>query len=398
MSQPSAIAVSRAGLYVHLPFCRTLCPYCDFAVVRDRGEHAAYVDALVSAIASDRIAPPCDTLYVGGGTPSRLDDATLATVAEAAQQLRAGSVWREATLEVNPEDVCEARLAAWWAAGFDRLSIGVQRLDTAGLKRLGRARSAAAIARLPRLLQHWCSLGGRVSVDLIYGLADDTPQAIGAQVEALLSWPISHLSAYHLTIEPGTPFARGVETGAVRVCDADKAAALYAAILAVMDAAGWDAYEVSNFAAPGARAVHNWGYWAGDAYVGHGLGAVSAWPTSAGWQRTVRHRDYGRYLVAPAAVAAHETLDPAMLRSERLLLGLRSDVGVPAAWVEHWPAGVAVLERLKARGDAVISGGRFKLRAAARLLADELAARWAAGWVGDDGARTIELSDSGMLQ
>ena len=379
------------GVYLHVPFCRTVCPYCDFAVVADRraAAHDEWLNAVRASMAAESAPLAAATVYLGGGTPARLGDQHIADLLASVRDRFRGA-WREVTIEANPEDLSAERLAHWRAAGIDRLSVGVQRLAPARLKMLGRARSAPHLARLPELLAEWRSAGGQSSIDLMYGLPDEDPAAFRRELAAVLDWPVDHLSAYALTVEPRTPWARATARGRLLPADEDTTAACHAELIDEVARRGWDAYEVSNVAAPGARAVHNSAYWQGRPWLGFGPDAASSLPTPAGTLRFRRVRDWADWLAAPAARCEVEVVDAAAAVAERLALGLRSFVGVPAAWLAPWQAAEpALVGRLLAAGDlgAGEDPGTLALRPSARLLADELALHWwtaldAAGFAG----------------
>lgn len=368
------------GIYVHVPFCRTICPYCDFAVIvdRDRGARVAWREAIAASIGGEAGILRARTVYLGGGTPARLSDEELAGTLEDIRDAFGGD-WREATLEANPEDINAGRLKVWRAAGIDRLSVGVQRLDAGHLKRLGRARSAVALRDMPKWVRQWRALGGRLSVDLMYGLPEESPAAFVDELRTVLDWGIDHLSAYALTIEPATPWARAVARGRLAPAEDEVTSACHRAMLGELAARGWDAYEVSNFAAPGRRAVHNAAYWEGRAWLGLGPDAASSLPTAAGPRRFRRPRGFVDWLADPLGRREEEVVDATALVAERLSLGLRSFVGVPAAWLDVWrSAEPDLVTRLESEG-AICPGersGTVVLRPQERLLADEWALRW----------------------
>lgn len=375
------------GIYVHVPFCRTICPYCDFAVVADRepSRHDDWARAVQRSLAAEPARLRAETVYVGGGTPGRLDDRAIAGLLAAVRE-RCGDGWREVTVEANPEDLDADRLARWRAAGVDRLSVGVQRLTPARLKMLGRARSSPHLTRLPTLLGEWRAAGGRSSIDLIYGLPGEDPAAFRAEVAAVLGWPVDHLSAYALTVEPRTPWARATARGRLLPADDETTAACYAGMLDELSAHGWDAYEVSNFAADGARALHNSGYWQGRPWLGFGPDAASSLPDAGGTLRFRRRRGWDEWLADPVGRCELEVVDAEAAVAERLALGLRSFVGVPQAWLEPWRRTEPdLVARLLGEGDLVAGEqpGTLVLRPSARLLADEWALRW---WAALDAA------------
>lgn len=369
------------GLYLHLPFCRTICPYCDFAVRRDQpSEHAGYLAALQQSWAEDPEPLQARTIYLGGGTPSRMAADGLARLLAATQaRFTGGGSPLELTLEANPEDLDEARLQAWRAAGVDRLSIGLQRLDAGHLRRLGRARSAAALAALPDLLTLWRDLGGACSLDLIYGLPAESPDAWQRELETVLTWPVEHLSTYVLSVESGTPLARAVARGLLVPADDPVVEDCHTRLHAVLALAGWESYEVSNHCLPGRRARHNTAYWQGLPYLGFGLGAASFLPSPDGTGlRFSRSRDWDTWLRAPGARVELESLGSGERQLEQALLGLRSVVGVPAEWLAVWRRQApADLVRLDAAGGLVPADlpGRFTLASSARMLADFWALR-----------------------
>lgn len=368
---------SRGGVYIHIPFCYTVCPYCDFAVLReDRRKHAEYLTAITRSFLLDPAQFTVETIYIGGGTPSRL---TVNEWRDLFSEIRRcwPQPWQECTVEANPEDLTPETLKLWRYWGVDRLSIGVQRLDAEGLRRLGRARSQAAVAALPKLLNEWRQMGGRTSLDLIYGLVGDQPLGIAEQVQQLLTWPIEHLSAYSLTIEPTTPFGRASQRGQQFAASAAVAAACYLAVLDTVEAHGWEAYEISNFCAPGQRARHNSSYWQGLPYMGYGLAAASFVKKPCGCSRYLRPHDWAAFLAEPAAQLDREILNTNNLLAERLLLGLRSFVGVPVSWLAVWRRRELSYVDLLIRDKIIFEyQGKILMPANKRLLAEELAARW----------------------
>ncbi|MEZ5253040.1 MAG: coproporphyrinogen-III oxidase family protein [Microthrixaceae bacterium] len=247
----SAVPVRHA--YVHVPFCASICPFCSFHVkVREAGDVAAYLDRLEEELAEIVAVVPVDldTLYVGGGTPSYLRTAELARLCEMVER-HLGRPRREATLEVHPSTATASRVRHWVELGFTRLSIGAQSFDDEVLRRLGRTHSGAdALACI-----EWALAAAQVtSVDLMMPAAG---QDVSADVRRAVATGAQHISVYALTIEPGTPFAMD----GVCVDDGGAAEALSAAA-DLLGAAGFERYEVSNYARPQARCLHNQAYWA----------------------------------------------------------------------------------------------------------------------------------------
>jgi len=268
--------VNGFGLYVHWPFCAAKCPYCDFnSHVRNRIDEAGWREAILREMAhaaglQGDIRPRLDTIFFGGGTPSLMGGESVGAIIDAATRLWPAADGIEITLEANPASAEAARFADYRAAGVNRLSLGVQALDDADLKFLGRlhdlAEAKAALAMAMKTFD-------RVSLDLIYALPGQTVESWKAELAEALAFGTEHLSLYQLTIEPQTPFAIRHKKGAFKVPDDDRAAELFEATQELTAAAGLPAYEVSNHARPGAECRHNLIYWRYGDYVGIGPGA-----------------------------------------------------------------------------------------------------------------------------
>ncbi len=327
------------GLYVHWPYCARICPYCDFNVVRDRGRTDEQ-DRLVEAILADLSAQRALTgprrlasVFFGGGTPSLMRPQAAARILDAARDLfpPAGDLI-EITLEANPTDAEAGRFADLARAGVNRLSMGVQALDDAALRFLGRDHSAAEALRAVDLARHAFD---RLSIDLIYARPDQTPPAWAAELQTALAMGFEHVSPYQLTIEPTTAFGRALARGTLVPPDEDRAAALYETTQAVLSGAGFDAYEVSNHArGVAARSTHNLQVWRGGDYLGLGPGAHGRLTLDGARTTTVAHRRIGDYIAGVSAGspwAEQDRLSPADAAEERLLLGLRTVEGAPAA-------------------------------------------------------------------
>ena len=253
-----------------MPFCPSICPYCDFHVLERRGDlverYLARIETEAEALAA-RYDVQLDTLYLGGGTPSFLRSGEMQTlVATLRRHLGWGQL--ENTLEVNPGTVSPERAAHWRALGFDRASVGVQSLDDATLTFLGRQHSAQTAREA---VQQLLAVGFRVSGDLITAVAG---QPLEADIAGLVALGVEHVSAYTLTIEPGTPFARQGVT--VREEDEERGSLQTEALLT---AAGFTRYEISNYAlSPDAQSRHNRAYWTGEYFLGLGPGGAGYYP------------------------------------------------------------------------------------------------------------------------
>ncbi|WP_269515185.1 radical SAM family heme chaperone HemW [Brevundimonas subvibrioides] len=327
---PGAVAV-----YVHWPYCARICPYCDFNVVRDRGrrdEQAGLVEAILTDLLAQAalLGPrPLASLFFGGGTPSLMRPDAVARVIERARALfpQGGEV--EITLEANPTDAEAAHFGALRDAGVNRLSLGVQSLDDAALAFLGRNHSAAEARRAIGVAG---SVFGRLSIDLIYALPDQTVEAWSTALTEAVDLGFEHVSPYQLTIEAATAFGRAYERGTLVPPDEDRAADLYEATQGVLAAAGFDAYEVSNHArGVAARSAHNLHVWRGGDYVGVGPGAHGRLTLDGTRTATVAERRIGPYVQGVAAGrpwTETSRLDARETAEERVLLGLRTVEGV----------------------------------------------------------------------
>jgi putative oxygen-independent coproporphyrinogen III oxidase len=357
------------GLYVHWPYCARICPYCDFNVLRDRGERAGPA-ALAGAIVADLEAQGrrlgrrrLVSVFFGGGTPSLMDPDWAGDILTAARRLFDAAPGLEVTLEANPTDAEANRFAAFAAAGVNRLSLGVQSLDDAALAFLGRNHSAAEARRAAEVAGRSFP---RLSIDLIYARPGQTPGAWRAELGEALALGAEHVSPYQLTIETGTAFDRAVRRGRWAPPDPDLAASLFETTQAVLEGAGFDAYEVSNHArGAAARSQHNLIYWRGGDYLGVGPGAHGR-ITEAGarWATLTPARiaDYiGRVETAGCGLAERTQLSPGEAALERLLMGLRTVEGVALAELAPLALDPAAVDSLVA--------DRLLTRAAGRLVA-----------------------------
>jgi len=323
------------ALYVHWPFCSRICPYCDFNVVRDRGREAQKAK-LAEAIRRDieghaRLTGPRTlvSVFFGGGTPSLLDPAELAAILESARRAWTPSADLEVTLETNPADADHRRLEAFATAGVNRLSLGVQSLNDANLKALGRNHDAALARRAAQAAK---AAMPRLSLDMIWGLPGQSASAWARDLEDAIALQPEHVSVYELTFEPGTPFDRARERGRIVPPSEDVRAELYDLTGALLSAAGFEAYEVSNHArGEAARSRHNLVYWRGGDYAGVGPGAHGRITRDRDRWAAQAPRGIDAYVEAVGRAglgAVLERLEPRQAALERLLMGLRTDEGV----------------------------------------------------------------------
>lgn len=327
------------GVYIHWPYCSRICPYCDFNVVRDRRRVEEQAD-LAGAIAIDLAATAALTgsrrlvsVYFGGGTPSLMQPEQIASLIGTARGLWSPAVDVEVTLEANPTD--RDRFEAFADAGVTRLSLGVQALDDASLKFLGRnhdaAEARAAVAAASRAFP-------RLSLDLIYALPGQTEADWRRTLADATSLGAEHISPYQLTIEPEVPFGRAVRRGLFKPPEEDDAARLYEVTGVALEGLGFTAYEVSNHArGEAAKSRHNLVYWRGQDYAGVGPGAHGRLTLKGARTATAAERKIGDYIARVSDTgrgwATSEALDARAAAEERVILGMRTDEGVPFAEV-----------------------------------------------------------------
>jgi putative oxygen-independent coproporphyrinogen III oxidase len=324
------------GLYVHWPFCKSKCPYCDFnSHVRAAIDQARWRDALVRELqhfAAETPGRRVTSVFFGGGTPSLMAPETVAAVIAAA-----GEAWTldpevEVTLEANPTSVEAGRFAAYRAAGVNRVSLGVQALDDGALAGLGRTHSAAEAIAAVETAQR---IFARVSFDLIYARPGQSPAAWRDELSAALSLAGEHLSVYQLTIEPATAFHAAWRRGELVPPAEPLAARLYEMTQEILEAAGLPAYEVSNHARSGGQCRHNLTYWRYQDYLGVGPGAHGRLTLAGGKWALRQHRAPEAWLAAVER-DGHATRDRTRLElqerlAELVMMGLRLSEGVSRA-------------------------------------------------------------------
>jgi len=377
------------GVYVHFPWCLAKCPYCDFfslAEQRPNIPHVAYADAVVRELerrAADLPAFELGSVFFGGGTPSLWEPRELGRVLAAIRSaFRGASV--EVTAECNPSSFDAARAAQLREAGVTRVSLGVQGLDAKRLEFLGRLHDPeGALGALRAALAAGFE---RVSADLIFGVAGESPDEARTEALRLAELGPTHLSAYSLTIEPGTRFGALAKAGKLPLLEDDIAARSFEAVSEALGGAGFEHYEISNYARAGHYAAHNLAVWRGGSYLGLGTGA---WGTVPRDGQRIRYRNAPapeRYLRSSTSaelwktselVSDVEQIAAETALSERLMLGLRLAEGVDLAALEAetgarvlTPERTRTLERLERRGRIVRQGNRIRIPRGAWLFAD----------------------------
>ena len=385
------------GLYVHIPFCATKCPYCDFNTYAGiEAMMAPYLAALRSEIelwGAVLGGPRLDTVFFGGGTPSYLPEGSLGMLLDTIRGSFMLADDAEVTAEANPDDLHADKLASLLEAGVNRLSIGVQSLDDGLLRVLGRRHSAREALDAFRAAR---GAGfDNVSIDLMYGLPDQTPEQWGATLDSALDLRPSHISMYCLTLEGGTPMERDAAAGRIPVPDSDLAADMYLAAEVRTVEAGLRHYEISNWAIPGRESRHNLVYWQNRPFLGVGPGAHSYLDghrfhnirSPREYIRRMgpgepRPREAGRLFESVPVVEAAEPVDRRLEMAETMMMGLRLDTGVDAAQFAarfgEPPAEAygEIIDELQDDGLLETVAGSFVLTPRGRLLGNEVFSRF----------------------
>lgn len=360
------------GVYVHVPFCATRCGYCDFNTYTPAELGGANPDGWLAALRTElrlgaqQVDRPVDTVFVGGGTPSLLGAHRLAAVLDAVRETFGLTPGAEVTTEANPESTSPELFDALLAAGYTRISLGMQSVAPHVLSVLDRVHSpgravAAASEALAAGFEH-------VSLDLIYGTPGESDDDLRRSVDAAVGTGVDHVSAYALVVEDGTAMARRVRGGEIHAPDDDVLARRYELLDERLTDAGFDWYEVSNWARPGGECRHNIGYWNGGQWWGAGPGAHGFVGSTRWWN--VRHPNTYAQALAEGRqpVDGCEELGSGELHTEAVMLSIRMRTGLPVS---------ALDDAERQRADAVIAdgllvreAGRLVLTDRGRLLAD----------------------------
>ena len=385
------------GLYVHIPFCATKCPYCDFNTYAGiESQMEPYLAALRSEIdlwGAVLGGPRLDTVFFGGGTPSYLPPGSLGMLLDAVRGSFGLAVEAEITAEANPDDLCAEKLASLLEAGVNRLSIGVQSLDDDLLRLLGRRHSAREALEAFTTAR---SAGfDNVSIDLMYGLPDQTLEQWGATLATALGMRPSHISMYCLTLEGGTPMERDAAAGRISVPDGDLAADMYLMAEVQTAEAGYRHYEISNWAMPGRESRHNLLYWRNRPFLGVGPGAHSyldghRFHNLRSPREYIRRLEFGEPRAQPGGrifdgipvVEGAEPVDRRLEMAETMMMGLRLDTGIePALFAARFggPPGEVygeIIEELEDDGLLEAGSERIVLTPRGRLLGNEVFSRF----------------------
>lgn len=370
-----------SGLYLHIPFCKQACSYCDFYFVTRQQHKQDFVNELIWEIHSKRNSrftkEPIQTIYFGGGTPSLLTPSQVGSILEAIDSVFELSL-KEVTLEMNPDDVTKEYLSGLRSAGINRASMGVQSFDPELLKFMNRAHTSDEALKCLELLR-----SSRIDVftaDLIYGNPGQTLESLEKDIDTLLQFDPPHISAYSLTIEPQTRLGKQVELGRIAPPEDDTVSDHFDLVVEKLKGAGIMQYEVSNYALPGKEALHNSSYWSHENYLGLGPGAHSFWWDEGhrSAQRWSNKPDLRSYLKQNYQTPFEpESLNLSDLAEERLMLGMRTKKGLSPEDLKslyHFEFNSAqkqYLQKLETEGKAVLDE-RISLTKSGLKIADSI--------------------------
>ncbi len=368
-----------AGIYIHIPFCRKACHYCNFHFSTTTGNMPAMVQAIIkeAQLRKDYLYEDISTIYFGGGTPSLLPIADLQLQVDSMRELFKVDDDAEITLETNPDDITAEKLAAWKAIGINRLSIGIQSFFEEDLQWMNRAHTAEQALQSIQLAQE--AGFDNITIDLIYGTPTLTDEQWQHNVQIAISLNIPHLSCYALTVEPKTALEKMIATNKIANVDAEKQSRHFELLMQWLNEAGYEHYEISNFAKPGMRSRHNSSYWQGKHYIGLGPAAHSFNGGSRQWN-IANNALYIQSLENSAVPFEIEVLTPAQQLNEYIMTSLRTMEGLSLQRIQqHW--GLAEAERVKngafvflSNGQVILINNSLVLTNSGRLFADGIAA------------------------
>lgn len=364
-----------AGIYIHIPFCKQACHYCNFHFSTSLRYKNELLEALLKETALRKHylqGEPVETIYFGGGTPSLLAADELEKLLEAIRSWHPVADGAEITLEANPDDITGEKLREWKKAGINRLSIGVQSFfdeDLSWMNRAHQARQASDSLRMA--LQYF----ENISIDLIYGTPGLTHEYWKKNIETAISLGVPHLSCYALTVEPQTRLHKMISLGQVQDIDPGSQSEQFLILMDRLQAAGYEHYEISNFALPGRRSRHNSSYWQGKKYLGLGPSAHSYDGSSRQWNIS-NNRKYAASILQGIVPATSETLTPTQQWNETIMIALRTQEGLQ---LDSLPGPqqaqlIKAGEKYLERGLMKMEENRFVLTNEGKLLADGIAA------------------------
>ncbi len=355
-----------AGIYIHIPFCKRRCLYCAFYSSTQHNEQQRYCEALCKELRlrSNYIIGVVNTVYFGGGTPSTLTVQQLGTILGAIKENFTLSPTAEITIETNPDDLTPEYLATLRSLSFNRLSMGVQSFDDRQLKALGRRHTAQ---RASQAVEDARAAGfENISIDLMFALPSSTLDEWQQSIEQAIALHPTHISAYNLTYEEGTPLYRALQEGSIKAIDEEENLAQFATLIDTLGAAGYRHYEISNFALPGYESRHNSSYWHDVPYLGCGAAAHSYDGHSRRWNIA----DIKAYIKAIDSGEPNfeiEHLSPSEQYNDAILTRLRTTDGVPVDWIRQ-RFGDRLTDYMLKNAAPHLSAGRLREQSGALVL------------------------------
>ena len=370
-----------AGIYIHIPFCKQKCSYCDFHFSTTfEAYRSKMIDSLCHEIEFVTDDPDFDeittlqTIYFGGGTPSLLHEDELEQLISTIHSNYTVASDAEITLEANPDDISIDQINNWKALGINRMSIGIQSFRESDLQWMNRAHTVEEGLNCIRIAQD--SGISNLSVDLIYGLPDLSLEEWKEHVKRVIDMGVQHISAYCLTVEEKTSLHHLVNQQKLRPANEDEQHDQFLALLEIMEQNGYEQYEISNFARPGFRAVHNSNYWKRIPYIGIGPSAHSYAKKKRRWN-IANNRSYMKAINAKEKWYETEVLDKRAIWNELLLTGLRTSEGVERNELTSWDSFTTTDEQQIAQFEELgwlkTSNDRLVLTKKGRLMADHIA-------------------------
>ncbi len=360
-------------VYVHIPFCARICPYCAFYKERlDRSQTDRFCEAILRELEASKAGAPGrelipSTIFFGGGTPTALTTSQLELLLDGIRRTLDLSELAEWTMEANPGSVSLPKAKTLKKLGVNRISLGIQSWDNNLLAILGREHSAAQAEESFRILR--AAGFSNINIDLMFGLPTQTIEQWGATLQKSIALGPEHISAYCLTYEEDTEFFLRHSRGELS-SDAEAEADFFEMTISVLEDAGYTHYEISNYAREGFSSVHNRGYWSGEDYVGIGPSAFSTVGMQR-WQNISDYRGYAdRVLRGESPIASRESLTTEAKQMERIALSLRTEDGLP---IEAVTGRLVAAEQLIQRGLLRRSNGNFVLTRRGKAVADSVA-------------------------
>jgi oxygen-independent coproporphyrinogen-3 oxidase len=367
-----------AGIYLHIPFCKKACHYCNFHFSTQTADIQLFVDALIQEIELQKtyIKEPIKTIYFGGGTPSLLEETQLTAIMASIHAHFDVADLIECTLEANPDDMSPSKLAAWKKIGVNRLSIGIQSFQASALTWMNRAHS---VEQSHAAIQMALNAGlHNLSIDLIYGTPSLSDQALIADLDWIAHYQIKHVSCYALTVEDKTALKKSIEKGEIENVDSEKQARHFEIVCARLKAMGLEHYEISNFAKSGYRSQHNSNYWSGETYLGLGPSAHSFNTISRQWNIAnnalyIKSIAQGQLNFEIELLTEANRYNEYMMTSLRRMEGFDLDLIAAKFGKRIYDHSMAMIKEMNAKNIFNQNGKQYSLKDDAKFLADGIA-------------------------